>query len=122
MREINVQIETINIQALDAALRTELSEVFVGLSTGPNGVIVYLTDDTTDEQEAQARDIVESHDPTQLTPEQQAALDRQQQLEQAREANSEPFAVSDFDAEPSLIQELAQRIAWLELEIADLRR
>ena len=122
MREINIDIASINIQALDGALRAALSDVFVGLSTGPSSVTVYLTDNASDEQEQQARDIVEGHDPMQLTPEQQAEIERQQQLAELREANSEPFAMGDYDAQPSLIQQMAQRIAWLELEIADLRR
>ena len=122
MREITIQREIINFEALDAALRAELGEQLVGISTGPSGVTVYLTDNVTDEQEAEARDIVEDHDPTQLTSEQQAEIDRQQQLQQARDDNAEPLPLDNYAAEPSLIQELAQRIAWLELEIADLRR
>lgn len=104
MREITIQRETINFEALDGALRAALGEQLVGMSTGPSGVTVYLTDNASDEQE------------------QQAEIERQQQLAELRETNSEPFALGNYDAQPSLIQELAQRIAWLEQEIADLRR
>lgn len=128
MREIQVQRESVNVEALDAALRAALGDVVFGISAGPEGVVAHLADSATAEQSAQARMLIEQHDPTLLTPEQQIKLERQRQLAQARaagEINPLPIDGAGYQTVAGLTDEalsrLAQKVAWLEREIASLR-
>jgi hypothetical protein len=122
MLDITIQKNAVNIEALDADLRTALGEVVSGLSLSHEGVTVHLIDKATPMHIDQARSIVLAHDPTVLTPAQQAALLRRQKLEQSRreQAASELDQTPYIGKDPLLIA-LAGKIAWLEREIADLR-
>lgn len=121
MQNVIIQRETVNFGALDDALRTALGELLIGINVGGEQVTVHLDDEVTPEQIDQVRSIVEDHDPTQLTPAQQAELERQQQLQQMREENAQPLDVSAYDEQEESIRQLVARVAWLEREITDLR-
>lgn len=128
MREIQVKREMVNVEALDAALRAALGEVVFGISAGPEGVIAHLADAATAQQITQAQTLIEQHDPTLLTPEQQVKLERYQQLEGARalgETNPLPVDGEGYKTIAGLTDEalvrLAQKVAWLEREIPLLR-
>lgn len=57
-----------------------------------------------------------------LTPAQQAELDRQAKLGQARvDYQGDDLDVSGYGAEKATVQRLAEKIAWLEQEVLDLR-
>jgi hypothetical protein len=121
MQDITIAQKPVNIEALDADLRAALGSTVAGISTGPYGVEVHLSDDATPTQLNQARSIVQAHDATKLSAQQQAEVQREAQLEQARQDNATSLNVSDYSGQNALIQKLAQKIAWLEQEIADLR-
>jgi hypothetical protein len=72
MQNIRMERSGINVEALDAEVRVEFGERAFGISTGPYGVIVHLSDDATPQQINRARQIVQNHDPSVLTAEQQA--------------------------------------------------
>ncbi len=57
----------------------------------------------------------------QVQTRQAAEAEWQLQLEQARAANAQLLDVDDYNGESALIQVLAQKIAWLEQEIAAVR-
>jgi hypothetical protein len=119
MRQITVERTTINNSMLVAELQLALGEAYVGLNVGDSQVIVYLTDDATAEQLLQAEQLVVNHDPTVLTPEQQQAQAREQLLKDFRAADA--LDLSTYDGATAEVQTLAQKIAWLELEIRELR-
>ena len=121
MQNITIERWDVNIAALDAELRAALGELVSGISTGPYGVQVHLSDDVTPASIQQARQIITSHDPKILTPKQQARQQRQQKLSQARQNNTAEIDLSNYSGQSSDIQALAQKIAWLEQEIHDLR-
>jgi hypothetical protein len=121
MQHITIQREDINIKALDAELRGALGEVVHGISTGPQGVTVHLSDAATANDLAQAESIAANHDPSVLTADQQDEIARQQELAAARDANVEPIDPAIAKGQDAVIQLLVQKIAWLEQEIADLR-
>jgi hypothetical protein len=73
MPDVVVARFDLNIIALDATIRATFGAQTTGLSTGPSGVTIHLTDDVTPAQIAQAEQIVLDHDPAVLTPEQIAA-------------------------------------------------
>ena len=115
-------VNAVNIDALDEQLRTAFGVLTSGFSIGQGQVIVYLGDKATSAQVDQARAIVTNHDPSALTAAQQAALIRRQKLDQARR----DYAASETDLTPyagkdPLLVTLAQKIVWLEREIASLR-
>ncbi len=117
----NVQMtmaEKPNLPKLDEELKASLPDLVHGVSGRGKAVTVHLDDQATDSDVQTARDVVAAHDPTQLTVDQQDA----QQLEQERQDNfASPLDVSAYDTESATIQTLAQKVAWLEREIADLR-
>ena len=122
MREIMIERSTVNIEALDATLRTALGQAISGVSSRAGQVIVHLSATVSQAQIDQARSIVIAHDPAQLTAEQQAEIDRRQALETARAANTTPLNTADYNSETAAIQQLAQKIAWLEQEIDNLQQ
>jgi hypothetical protein len=121
MHEITLEPKSINIEALDGSLRNALGAVFIGISTGPYGVRIHLVDAATSQQIAQARAVAQTHNPMQLTPQQQSEQQRHQRLEASRSANSADLDVLAYQNADVLLRQLAQKIAWLEQEIADLR-
>ncbi len=122
MKDILVTKNAVNLEALDADLKTALGSIVTGVSTGPYGVQVHFTDAVTAAQENQARSIVQSHDPEKLTPNQQSALNHTTKLNQARaDYGATALDLAALKGQPSFIQQMAQKIAWLELEIKELR-
>lgn len=111
----------INEESLAADLQAALGTLTSGVSSGPSGVIVYLDDNTTPQQMAEARRIVENHDPAALTPRQQAEQLRQQKLTSLRQSRSTDLDPANYNGELESIQVLAEKIAWLEQEVLDLR-
>lgn len=120
MQNLTFTQREINAELLSAELQAALSSMTSGVSSGPYGVIVHLNDNATAEQIAQARAIVENHDPAVLTPRQEAEQQRQQKLAEMRSSISADLDPADYDGENALIQALAERIAWLEQEVIAL--
>ncbi len=50
-----------------------------------------------------------------------AEAEKQRKLEQTRADNATPIETDDYAGENTLIQALARKIAWLEMEISALR-
>jgi hypothetical protein len=121
MQEITINRTSINVQALDDALRTALGATTIGVSTRPGQVTVHLLDTATPQQLDQVRAILQAHDPAQLTAVQQRRLDRAALIDQLRGQNPIPLNPADFNAETDAIRRLARKIAWLEQEIKELR-
>lgn len=121
MQNIRFEGLRVNSDALSTEVASELKDVLFGISTGSYGVIVHLSDDATPEQINRVRQIVQNHDPSVLTAEQQARIERQQKLEQVRSENGADLDVSAYDGEAALIQQMAQKIAWLEQEMQEMR-
>lgn len=120
MIDIVIDRSVINPEALDAELRAALGDKASGISARRGQVVVHLTDEASNADQDQARSIVLNHDPAVLTPHQAAEQARRTQLTQARQLNALPLDVAAYDGESALIQALAERIARLELEIAQL--
>jgi hypothetical protein len=123
MKDITIERGVVNIDALDSDLRAALGDSTSGFSVGGGRVIVHLLDSATRQQEDQARQIVLTHDPTRLTPQQQQQAERQARLDQARkDYGAAEIDLTVYASQGPIIQQLAQKIAWLEREISDLRR
>lgn len=120
---LNIWVEltgSVNLEALDAALRAALGSVVIGVSAADDGVRVHLRADASPDIVAQARSLVIRHDPAVLSSRQQVERDRRDQLAVARRAAGESALTPDAFADPRL-RALAQRVAWLALEIEALR-
>ena len=121
MQNITIARNDVNDAALTEEVRAALGERVSGISTGPYGVIVHLDDRATPAQIAQVQTIVEAHNPAVRTPDQQADQQRQQRLASLRGGRGEALDPADYNGEAALIQSLADKIAWLEQEVLDLR-
>jgi len=122
MNNIIIERSTINAEALDSDLRAALGAAITGVSIANGKLVIHLNDSATPQQEIQARQIVQNHNPAQLAPAQQAEAQRRQRLDQARQESAlQALDVQDYSKMDPAIRRLAQKIAWLEQEIADLR-
>jgi len=121
MIDITIARASVNVEALDEQLRAVLGAVAGGISLANGQVTAHLNDTATPAQIDAARALLVNHDPSALTASQQAALIRRQKLDQARrDYGASEIDLAAFAANP-LLQSLAQKIAWLEREIAALR-
>ena len=122
MIEVSIQRGSVNVEALDAELRAALGGITSGLSLTPGQVIVHLVDKATPADIETARAVVLAHDPSVLTPEQQAELAQRQKLDQARrDYGTSEIDLSTYSGKDPLLTALAEKIAWLEREITALR-
>jgi len=122
MIEVTIPRASVNVEALDEQLRTALGAATSGFSVGRGEVTVHLSETATPTQIEQARAIVVSHDPAALTASQQAALMRRQKLDQARrDYGASEIDLAAYAGKDPLLAALAQKITWLEREIAALR-
>jgi len=122
MQNIIVERHAVNIEALDAELRSALGDVIAGMSTRPGAIVVHLSDAASKSQANQAQRLVLDHDATQLTSEQSGEVDRIQRLRAARQANRTALEVDGIsNNDVDTIKRLARKVAWLEQEIRDLR-
>lgn len=120
MPDIRSQHEGLNIEALDETLRAALGEQFSGLSMTKDWVTLHLSADATSEQTELALRLLREHDPTTLTPRQQAAAEQATLLAAAR-AQVGPLFDPSLYADDARLHALARRIYWLELELRELR-
>lgn len=119
--ELRIARDTINIELLDSELRSAMGEAYVGLSFAPNNVTAYLRDDISEALVTEARQIIQQHDAAELTYQQRATAELYAKLALLRTQNSIPLDEGEFAEEAPLIRLLAQKVGWLELEIAALR-
>jgi hypothetical protein len=118
MIEESFSPKPVNFKALDAELRQNLGEAYNALMVSDSTIRVFLNEDVS---RMTVQGIVDAHDPMQLTAEQQAQLDATAAVEAAREAHSSKLDLAQFLGESLPVQELATYVAWLELEIRNLR-
>lgn len=121
MIDVIITQAEINSDGLDAELRSALAEKMIGVSANGETVTVHLEDRATQADQLQVAAIVTAHNAAQLTPRQQEIETRRDQLELDRVANVVPLNVDDYLLQLPIIRNLAQKIAWLEREIRDLR-
>jgi hypothetical protein len=122
MITITIQRGAVNIEALDAEVRAALGALTSGIGITLNGVQVYLVDTATPAQIAQARALLQAHDPARQTPAQQAAAARKAKLDGLRQdVGNNDLDLTPYNGQAAVIRVLAQKIAWLEQEIAALR-
>ena len=112
---------SVNIEALNIALRATLAEKLRGISTGPGGVVVHLDDSATLADVDSAESIATSHDPATRTPRQQRIRARRDALANARDRFRDALNLDDYQGEAQVIRRLAERLIWLETELRDLR-
>ncbi len=72
------RISQVNLALLDAELRASLGEQVTGVSVLGETVTIHFADEPAGQVLDQAAALVNAHDATRLTPQQQADLDRQE--------------------------------------------
>ena len=120
MYTIEVERRDVNIALLERDLRALCGAVYTGLSTRPGVVVAYLSNQADMALLDAVRAAIQQHDATQLTEEQAQALTDKVALDIARSTTGEPVRLDEFAADPLLLR-LAEKVAWLEREIRDLR-
>lgn len=122
LRHLEVQRESVNLEQLTDEIQGVIApDDLVGLSARPGRVVIHLRESVKPEQIAQVRTLAAAHDSTQLSARQQAAIQRQVRLRLMRQTHTSPSDPAIYATETPLIRQMAQRLAWLEEEIRDLR-
>lgn len=123
MKNLSIELSAANVPSLDEDLRAALAAHFYGLTYDGKQVTLVLDDAVSDKEVRQAQNIVATHDPAKLTPDQQAGVLQAAKLDQARKA----YAVTELDltayqGKDALLEKLAQKVLWLERELNALRQ
>lgn len=121
MKIITIARGAVNLPALTEQLQTDLSSTFVGVSTRPGAVVVFLTEDAPASSLTSATTIVTDHDASILTDEQQARQARLAALQTARSDYDAVISLNDFPITNLLVRRLAQTVYRLGLEVEALR-
>lgn len=122
MIDITIDKTNINIEALDADLIAALPGLVSGISTGWYGVTVHLVDNATQGEIDTAIAIVNAHDSSVKTADQLSEEQRKLDLTTSQDANKTALEPNDYLGETALLQALVNKVAWLEMEIVDLRK
>jgi len=123
MKTLALELAAANITALDHDLRAALAGHFFGLTFDGKQVTLVLDDAVTNNEIKQAQNIVATHDPARLTPDQQAEIVQAAKLDQARkDYAAAELDLSVYQGKDALLQTLAEKVAWLEREINALRK
>ncbi len=117
IKEIAIPRKNINSDLLYQELTAALPGVVDSVAQAGDSIIVRLDAAATTEQITQARAIVQQHDHTAMTAEQQMLAERQETLRLMRAANTDPIDPTIADGEASVIQMLVKKVAWLEQEV-----
>jgi hypothetical protein len=112
--------ESVNADALIATLRDafgdDLSGISVSQGENEDSITLYFVDVPTEAQRDQAQELISAHDPS--------LKSAGQQEQEAIEAQREEFLAAPLDVETfdddALLRQLAERVAWLERELARL--
>ena len=123
MKTLQIELAAANVTALDYDLRTALTSHFFGLTYDGKLVTLVLDDAVTGNEVRQAQTIVAAHDPSKLTPDQQAEILQAAKLDQARkDYATTQLDLSVYQGKDALLQKLAEKVVWLEQEINALRK
>lgn len=121
MKIITIARGAVNLPALTEQLQTDLGSTFVGVSTRPGAVVVFLTEDAPARSLTAATTLVADHDPSVLTNAQQTRRARLAALQAARTDYDEIISLNDFPITNLLVRRLAQTVYRLGLEVEALR-
>jgi len=72
MIDLKIERDDVNVELLDAQLRSIGGDLFYGLSAQRGGLILYVSENASDTLRKQIMQAARQHDATQMTPEQQA--------------------------------------------------
>lgn len=123
MKNLWIDLSAANVPSLDEDLRAALATHFYGLIFDGKQVTLVLDEAVTDKEVRQAQNIVATHDPAKLTPEQQAGVLQAAKLDQARKAYAATeLDLSAYQGKDALLEKLAQKVLWLERELNALRQ
>ena len=123
MKTLTLDLAAANVIALDYDLRTTLTSHFYGLTYDGKQATLVLDDAVTNKEVQQARNIVATHDPAKLTPDQQAGILQTAKLEQARQQYAATeLDLSIYQGKDPIVIKLAEKVSWLEREINALRK
>jgi len=119
--EIEYKVAAINAQALDYDLKTALGAVCSGFVYDGEHLRLVMDDKATASQILQAGGIIVAHDPSKLSDAQLKEIEQVAALERAREQVGDSKIDENKYGDNNLLAELAKHVAWLELEVRQLR-
>ncbi len=121
MAALIIERHDLNPERLQDDLRELLGDDLIGISTRPGQIIVHLRDGTSAAQHDQARTAVRQHDAASPSAAQQQRQQRNERLARLRNQHANSIDLDTYPRADPLLRALAERIVWLEAEIAALR-
>lgn len=118
MITLEIPDKQVNFEALDHTLQGLLGDLYGGLSSSDQTVVVFMAQGTPQALIEAAYQAVLAHDPHQLTPHQQTVIAFQAQLTLLRETVRDVVVTEAAITQlPEPLQTLAHKLQWLELEL-----
>lgn len=121
MLNVSINVNNVNLEILTAQARALLSDLVLGASFEGGKAILHLSDNATDADITAATNVILSHDPAERTPEQEQQQESAARLLAMRLANATPLDLAEYTTATPELRRLAEKIAWMELEIAARR-
>lgn len=118
MLNVTETLRDVNLALLTEEVRTLLGDLVYGTSSDNEMITLHLADGVTEADINAARNLLIQHDPTKLTAEQTQQRESAARLLVLREANRLPLDLASYQNADANIRQLAERLTWLELEIA----
>lgn len=119
--EIEYAVDVINAESLDYDLKTALGAICSGFVWDGKLLRLVMDEKATKIELALADTIIKGHDPSKLSDAQQKEILQVAQLTQKRDEIGGTKIDEKLFRDNNLLAELAKRMAWLELEVRQLR-
>jgi hypothetical protein len=119
--QFSVDCESVNIGLLTHELQKALADELRAVSKAGDQLTLFLVNAPNEQTRRTIRQIVRDHRADQLTPEQEKRQRQEAKLKEARvQFGGTPLNLADYESAPPSLKQLAQKIAWLEAELAEL--
>lgn len=117
MQNVHIDKTPVNVELLDSELKLALGALVFGVSTGSGKVVVHMDDSATQANIDQVTQIVNAHDHTGTTTDQDTATAQQSRIDAARVL----YVGNPLDLPQASIADIGERVVWLQDEIEQLR-
>jgi hypothetical protein len=119
--DVVIQKVGINAEALDSELKAACGADYLGLSFHSAILTMHFVDGANRDNLIKAQTIGLAHDASVSTPEQEKRIAMRADIDAMRSANGTRINLVNYAALSPEIKLLAQKIAWLEVELLLLR-
>lgn len=120
--ELAFEAQPVNVELLHEEMAIELGDGFAGISTGRDELRVIFNRPLRKKEPERVQQVLDEHDPEKMSERQVREKYRQENLALFRgRYRNTTLDIKSYSDHTAKIQELVERVAWLEMEIRELR-